>query len=200
MARIRRPGPIRPVAVALLGLVIPSFTVFAAPPEGAAPGAPVSNDSFYSMKTTTLQGKPADLGEFKGKVTLVVNVASQCGFTPQYKGLQALHQELRAQGFSVLGFPSNEFGGQEPGDAEQIQTFCEKNYGVTFPMFSKLATKPGPEQSPIYAFLTKGGSIHGWNFCKYLVGKDGKVVSFFPSKVAPDSKELRDAIQAALTK
>ena len=198
MTPIRRPGRIRPLAIALLGLTIPSFAVLAAPPEGAAAGAPVSNDSFYSMKTTTLQGKSADLGEFKGKVTLVVNVASQCGFTPQYKGLQALHQELQGQGFSVLGFPSNEFGGQEPGDAAEIQTFCEKNYGVTFPMFSKLATKPGPEQSPIYAFLTKGGSVPGWNFCKYLVGKDGKVVSFFPSKVAPDTKELRDAIQAAL--
>ena len=156
--------------------------------------------SLYSLKTTTLSGKPADLGDYSGKVTLVVNVASQCGFTPQYKGLEALHTELASKGFSVLGFPSNEFGGQEPGSAEEIQTFCQKNYGVTFPMFSKLVTKPGPEQSPIYALLTKGGDAPSWNFCKYLVGKDGKVIAFFPSKVTPESKELRDAIAAALGK
>ncbi len=154
--------------------------------------------SFYSLKTTTLSGKPADLGDYSGKVTLVVNVASQCGFTPQYKGLEALHQELAPKGFSVLGFPSNEFGGQEPGSAEEIQTFCQKNYGVTFPMFSKLVTKPGSDQSPIYALLTKAGDVPSWNFCKYLVGKDGKVIAFFPSKVTPESKELRDAITAAL--
>jgi glutathione peroxidase len=163
----------------------------------AAPGAAMS-DSLYSFKTTTLQGKPADLAQYAGKVTLVVNVASACGYTPQYKGLQALHQELSGKGFNVLGFPSNEFGGQEPGSAEEIQTFCERNYGVSFPMFSKLATKPGPEQSPIYGFLTKGGNVPNWNFCKYVVGKDGKVVAFFPSKVTPDAKELREAIETAL--
>jgi len=156
------------------------------------------SDSFHSLKTTTLQGKPADLGDFEGKVTLVVNVASACGYTPQYKGLQALHTELSGKGFAVLGFPSNEFGAQEPGSAEEIQTFCERNYGVTFPMFSKLRTSKGEGQSPIYAFLTEGRPAPNWNFCKYLVGKDGKVIAFFPSKVAPDSKELRDAIEQAL--
>jgi len=155
-------------------------------------------DSFYSLKTTTLQGKPADLAQFNGKVTLVVNVASACGFTPQYKGLQALHSELSAKGFQVLGFPSNEFGGQEPGSAEEIQTFCERNYGVSFPMFSKLVTGKGPTQSPVYAFLTRSNPAPDWNFCKYLVGKDGKVIAFFPSKVTPESKELRDAIEKAL--
>jgi glutathione peroxidase len=172
-----------------------------AAPRGAAPeGAPVSADSLYALKTTTLGGKPADLATFAGKVTLVVNVASQCGFTPQYKGLEALHEELSAKGFSVLGFPSNEFGGQEPGSAEEIQEFCKKNYGVSFPMFGKLVTKPGPDQSPIYAFLTKGGQVPAWNFSKYLVGKDGKVVAFYSSKVTPESKELKDAIEAALAK
>jgi glutathione peroxidase len=156
------------------------------------------SDSFYSLKTTTLQGKPADLAQWSGKVTLVVNVASACGYTPQYKGLQALHTELAGKGFEVLGFPSNEFGGQEPGSAEEIKTFCERNYGVTFPMFSKLVTAPGPGQSPVYAFLTKGHKAPDWNFCKYLVGKDGKVIAFFPSKVTPDSKELREAIEKAL--
>jgi len=161
-------------------------------------GETMSNDSFYSLKTTTLSGKPVDLSEFAGRVSLVVNVASECGFTPQYKGLEALHEEMATKGLVVLGFPSNEFGGQEPGSPEEIQTFCKKNYGVRFPMFSKLVTKPGPDQSPIYAFLTKGGDVPSWNFCKYLVGRDGKVIKFFPSKVAPESKELRDAIEGAL--
>jgi glutathione peroxidase len=165
--------------------------------ERAAAGGSMP-ESFYSIQTTTLQGKPADLGQYQGKVSLVVNVASECGFTPQYKGLQALHQELSARGFNVLGFPSNEFGGQEPGTPDQIQGFCQRNYGVTFPMFSKLVTKPGPEQSPVYAFLTNGRHAPDWNFCKYLVGKDGKVIAFFPSKVTPESKELREAIETAL--
>ena len=158
----------------------------------------MSSDSFYSLKTNTLAGKPADLGQFAGKVTLVVNVASQCGYTPQYKGLEALHEELKGKGFSVLGFPSNDFGGQEPGSPEEIQAFCQKNYGVTFPMFGKLVTKAGPGQSEVYAYLGKTGNLPNWNFCKYLVGKDGKVIAFFPSKVAPDSKELREAIEQAL--
>jgi len=155
-------------------------------------------ESFYSIQTTTLSGKPADLKQYAGKVSLVVNVASECGYTPQYKGLQELYQELQGRGFTVLGFPSNEFGGQEPGSPEQIQGFCQRNYGVSFPMFSKLVTKPGPEQSPVYAFLTKGGDAPKWNFSKYLVGKDGKLIAFFPSKVAPESKELREAIESAL--
>ncbi len=155
-------------------------------------------DSFYSLKTTSLQGKPADLAQFDGKVTLVVNVASACGYTPQYKGLQALHTELSGKGFAVLGFPSNEFGGQEPGSAAEIQTFCERNYGVTFPLFSKLVTGKGDSQSPVYAFLTKDQPAPNWNFCKYLVGKDGTVIAFFPSKVTPESRELRDAIEKAL--
>ncbi len=163
-------------------------------------GETMSNDSLYSLKATTLSGKPVDLSEFSGRVTLVVNVASQCGFTPQYKGLEALHEEMAPRGLVVLGFPSNEFGGQEPGTPEEIQTFCKKNYGVRFPMFSKVVTKPGPDQSPIYAFLTKGGDVPSWNFCKYLVGKDGKEIAFFPSKVPPEAKELREAIEAALGK
>ena len=154
--------------------------------------------SFYDLKTTTLQGQPGDLSRFAGKVTLVVNVASQCGFTPQYAGLEKLHEELAPRGFAVLGFPSNDFGAQEPGSPEEIATFCKKNYGVSFPLFSKLVTKAGPDQSPIYGFLGKSGSLPAWNFAKYLVGKDGKVIAFYPSKVAPDAKELRDAIETAL--
>src|SRR5262249_32752983 len=160
----------------------------------AGPAAPVGGDmpadSLYALKTTTLQGQPADLAQYKGKVTLVVNVASQSGFTRQYPGLEKLHEEVRGRGLSVLGFPSNDFGAQEPGSPEEIATFCKKNYGVSFPMFGKVVTKAGPDQSPVYTLLGKSGSLPAWNFGKYVVGKDGKVVSFFPSKVTPDAKEL----------
>ena len=155
-------------------------------------------DSFYDMKTTTLAGKPAELKDYAGKVTLVVNVASKCGYTPQYKGLQALYTELAPKGFVILGFPSNDFGGQEPGTAEEIKSFCELNYGVTFPLFSKVVTKAGADQSPIYTWLGQTGNLPKWNFSKYLIGKDGKVIGFYPSAVKPDAPELRAAIEEAL--
>jgi len=158
----------------------------------------VSTDSFYALETTTLQGRPADLAKYTGKVALVVNVASKCGFTPQYAGLEKLYEELKDRDFVVLGFPSNDFGGQEPGSPEEIATFCKKNYGVTFPMFSKVVTKAGADQSPIYAFLGASGSLPSWNFGKYLVDRDGKVIQFFASDVTPESKELRAAIEKAL--
>ena len=154
--------------------------------------------SLYDIKTTSLDGKPADLSAYRGKVTLVVNVASKCGYTPQYEGLEALHRELASKGFAVLGFPSNDFGGQEPGSAQDIAQFCRLTYGVTFPMFSKVVTKAGADQSPIYEFLGKGGQLPQWNFSKYVVGKDGQVVASFPSSVSPDAKPLRDAITKAL--
>ncbi len=160
----------------------------------------MSTASFYALKTTTLQGQPADLAQYAGKVALVVNVASQCGFTPQYAGLQKLHDELAGRGFVVLGFPSNDFGAQEPGTPDEIAGFCKKNYGVTFPMFSKLVTKKGPDQSPLYAYLGESGSLPSWNFGKYLVGKDGRVLQYFPSKVAPEAPELREAIEKALAR
>jgi glutathione peroxidase len=154
--------------------------------------------SLYDLKTTTLDGKPADLASYRGKVTLVVNVASKCGYTPQYEGLEALHREMSGRGFAVLGFPSNDFGGQEPGTAQEIAQFCRLTYGVTFPMFSKVVTKAGADQSPVFGFLGKGGQLPQWNFSKYVVGKDGQVVAFFPSSVAPDARPLRDAIAKAL--
>jgi len=154
--------------------------------------------SFYDLKTSHLDGTPADLGVFRGKVTLAVNVASQCGFTPQYEGLEKLHRELSGRGFAVLGFPSNDFGEQEPGTALEIATFCKLTYDVTFPMFSKLVTVPGPAQSPIYRFLGTSGHLPAWNFSKYVVGKDGRIAAFFPSEVTPDAPELRRAITAAL--
>lgn len=156
-------------------------------------------NSFYDLKTNALDGKPSDLGQYKGKVALVVNVASECGFTPQYKGLQALREEMKGRGFEVLGFPSNDFGGQEPGSPEEIATFCQKNYGVSFPMFQKLVTKEGPEQSPIYAWLGQSGNLPKWNFSKYVIGKDGKVRAFFGPKTTPEDAQLRQAIETALT-
>ena len=154
--------------------------------------------SFYDFKTQTLLGKPADLGDYRGKVALVVNVASYCGYTPQYKGLEALHRELKDKGFAVLGFPSNDFGEQEPGTAEEIATFCKRTYDVTFPMFSKVVTTAGADQSPIYKFLGASGHLPAWNFSKYLVGKDGTIIAFYPSAVTPESPELRGAITRAL--
>jgi glutathione peroxidase len=181
--------------------VVAVVAVFAAAwsalPAAAQPaGAPVT--SFYDLKTKTLEGKPADLSMYRGKVSLVVNVASKCGYTPQYEGLEKLHKELQGKNVNVLGFPSNDFGNQEPGTAEEIVTFCKLTYGVTFPMFEKVVTKAGPAQSPVYTFLGASGNLPAWNFSKYVVGKDGKVVAFFPSKVTPESPELRAAIDKAL--
>ena len=154
--------------------------------------------SLYDLKTQTLLGKPADLGDFRGKVTLVVNVASYCGYTPQYKGLEALHRELKDKGFAVLGFPSNDFGEQEPGTADEIATFCKRTYDVTFPMFSKVVTHAGRDQSPVYSYLGASGHLPAWNFAKYVVGKDGRVRAFFPSEVTPEDPALRRAIADAM--
>ncbi len=174
----------------ILGLAL----AFAAPAPLVAKEGPMS---LHDLTVNTLAGKPQPLSTYNGKVLLVVNVASECGFTPQYAGLEKLYEEYKDKGLVILGFPSNDFGGQEPGSAEQIQTFCKKNYGVTFPMFEKVATK-GAAQAPIYKFLDAKDGGPKWNFHKYLVGKDGQVRQAFPSKVAPDAKELRDAIDAAL--
>lgn len=154
--------------------------------------------TLWDVQTTWLDGTPADLGALRGTVALVVNVASACGFTPQYAGLQRLHDELSPQGFTVIGAPSNEFGGQEPGAPEEIRTFCERSFGVTFPLLAKGETRPGPSQSPVYGFLTAGGDVPSWNFCKYLVGRDGTVRAFLTSRVGPEDPTLRTAITAAL--
>lgn len=153
--------------------------------------------SFFDLKTKTLEGAPFDLSAYKGKVVLVVNTASECGFTPQYEGLEQLHQELKDKGLVVVGFPSNEFGGQEPGTPQEIRNFCTLKYKVTFPMFEKVKTQ-GPEASPVYAFLTQKHPAPKWNFHKYLVGKDGQVRGEYPSKVGPTGATLRAAIEAAL--
>jgi len=168
--------------------------------EPMSPTAPSALPaSFFGFKTTLLDGKPANLADYKGKVLLVVNTASKCGLTPQYAGLEKLHEELSPVSFAVLGFPSNDFGGQEPGTPEQIQEFCSTKYSVSFPLFSKVQTKAGDGQSPIYAWLNdKTGSLPRWNFGKYVIGKDGTTVAYFDSKVEPSDPALRAAIDKAL--
>jgi glutathione peroxidase len=168
-------------------------------PHSAKKETPVAQDSLYQLTTKTLEGQPAELRTYVGKVALVVNVASQCGYTPQYEGLEKLYGELKGRGFVVLGFPSNDFGGQEPGTATEIRQFCSLNYDVSFPLFEKVVTKAGPGQSPVYVALQKqAGELPSWNFAKYLVGKDGKVVKFYKSGVKPDDAGLRKDIEAAL--
>jgi glutathione peroxidase len=161
-------------------------------------GSSSQPQSFYDLQATSLDGKPGNLAQYKGKVSLVVNVASKCGYTPQYEGLEQLQREMKGKGFNVLGFPSNDFGGQEPGTAQEIATFCRLTYDVTFPMFEKVVTMRGPSQSPIYAFLGRSGRLPAWNFTKYLVNKQGKVVASFESQVTPEDPALRDAIAKAL--
>lgn len=163
-----------------------------------AASVPAQTMSFYDLKTRTLDGKPADLAQYRGAVSLVVNVASFCGYTPQYAGLERLHRELKGKGFSILGFPSNDFGEQEPGTAQEIADFCRLNYDVTFPIFEKVVTRNGAGQSPVYAFLGRSGNLPAWNFSKYVVDRQGRVVAFFPSDVTPDDPKLRAAIARAL--
>ncbi|MFM8891531.1 MAG: glutathione peroxidase, partial [Planctomycetia bacterium] len=147
-------------------------------------------------------GTPVDLGSYKGKVVLIVNVASRCGYTPQYAGLQKLYETYKDKGLVVLGFPANEFGAQEPGTDPQISEFCSSKYGVTFDMFSKIVVK-GADKAPLYKALTEGSTPAGevaWNFEKFLVGRDGAIVGRFKSGVAPDDAKLTAAIEAAIGK
>ena len=165
--------------------------------------AETNRQSIYAMELPRLDGKLESLSAFTGKVVLVVNVASRCGFTPQYAGLQALQDRYAKRGFVVAGFPCNQFFHQEPGTAEQIQEFCSLNYGVTFPLFAKLDVK-GPGQHPLYTILSesaddagKAGSVR-WNFEKFLVGRDGHVARRYRSKVVPEDPSIVDAIEALL--
>jgi len=152
---------------------------------------------------TTIDGDTVSLGQYRGSVLLIVNVASRCGNTPQYEGLQTLYETYRDRGFRVLGFPANNFGGQEPGSDEEIKEFCTTTYAVTFDMFSKLSVA-GDDQHPLYRFLTSekenpgfGGKIT-WNFEKFLIGRDGTVVARFSPKTTPLSPEVVSAVEAAL--
>ena len=159
--------------------------------------------SIYDLPINSLEGTPGQLSEQKGKVTLVVNVASACGLTPQYTGLEKIHEQYADQGFSVLGFPCNQFMSQEPGTPEEIREFCDTNYGVTFPLFEKIDVN-GAQRHPIYAELTKAADAEGhdgdirWNFEKFLVAGDGTVIARFAPTVDPEAPELIAAIESAI--
>lgn len=150
-----------------------------------------------------LDGTEQSLRDYAGQVLLIVNVASKCGYTPQYAKLEALYRQYRDRGFSVLGFPANNFGAQEPGSDAEIAEFCSVNYGVTFPMFSKIEVN-GPGRAPLYAWLTSeptqpdGPGDIAWNFAKFLVGRDGRVVARFDPRTSPTAPEVKQAIEKAL--
>jgi len=159
--------------------------------------------SIYDQKINTLEGDPADLSQYKGKALLVVNVASKCGLTPQYEGLEKLHEQYASRGFEVLGFPCNQFMGQEPGTSEEIREFCSTTYGVQFPIFEKIDVN-GDQQHPLYAELEQTADADGeagdvkWNFEKFLVGSDGTVIQRFPPQTDPEAPEIVGAIEKAL--
>jgi glutathione peroxidase len=160
-----------------------------------------SAQSLYDIKLKDIDGKDTSLAAYKGKAVLIVNVASKCGYTKQYSGLEATYQKYKDQGFVVLGFPCNQFGGQEPGTNEDIKQFCSSKYSVTFPLFDKLEVN-GANRHPLYVALAGKDSPYPgdikWNFNKFLIGKDGKIIQRFDSKVAPESEELTKAVEAAL--
>ncbi len=160
-------------------------------------------DSVYSFTLKDIDGKDTSLGQYRGKVLLLVNVASKCGLTPQYEGLEQLYLKYKDRGFAILGFPANNFAGQEPGTNEEIKSFCSLKYNVTFPMFSKISVK-GTDIHPLYKYLTDkttnpefGGDIR-WNFNKFLVGKDGRIIARFEPQVKPESEPVSQAIDKAL--
>lgn len=154
--------------------------------------------SVHEFTMNDIGGKPQSLVEYKGKVVLFVNVASRCGYTPQYTGLESLYRKYKDRGFVIVGVPANNFGGQEPGTNEEIKQFCSRTYNVTFPMLAKVSVK-GSDMTPLYAYLTsaKGGDVK-WNFTKFLVGKDGKVIERFEPGVAPESPELTSVLEKTL--
>ncbi len=162
-------------------------------------GAP-GGGTVYDYSLNTIDGAAAPLTQFKGKVVMFVNVASQCGYTPQYAGLQELYSHYKDRGFVIVGVPANNFGGQEPGSNEEIKTFCSRKYSVTFPMMSKVSVKGG-DMVPLYQYLTSetGGDIK-WNFTKILIGKDGKIIRRFEPAVTPDSAEVKQAVEQALAR
>ena len=183
------------MSVLAASLLILGLAQASSAPASASPGkVPMS---LYDLSLNALDGKPMPLSAYRGQVVLAVNVASECGYTPQYEGLQKLQATYGAKGFTVIGFPCNQFGGQEPGSPEAIQAFCSSRFHVTFPLSEKLDVK-GPDQSPVFAFLAHGTHEPKWNFTKYLVGRDGRVIQSFPSSVEPGSPELQAAIEAAI--
>jgi glutathione peroxidase len=183
---------------ALFALLLSTPAVAAPAPASAKPAA---ESTVLDLPLTDIDGKPTTLRALGGKAVLVVNVASRCGFTPQYKGLEALWQKYKGQGLVVAGFPANDFGAQEPGTEAEIKTFCSTKYAVSFPMFAKVKVK-GAEKVELYKRLTEaaGGGEIGWNFTKMLVSADGAKVQRFDSPIDPMSAELTGAVEAALGK
>jgi len=157
--------------------------------------------SVYDFTLNTIDGASAPLSSFQGKVVLLVNVASQCGYTPQYAGLEKLYEKYKDKGFVIVGVPANNFGAQEPGTNEEIKSFCSRTYHVTFPMMSKVSVK-GADKTPLYQYLTDASSKTGgeikWNFTKFLVDKNGNVINRFESAVTPESADLVKAVEEAL--
>jgi glutathione peroxidase len=188
----------------MLSIVMSVFALFGiAQAKTVTQTVPVPAALNFTMNS--LDGKPVNLAKYQGNVVLMVNVASQCGYTPQYEGLQELHKRYAARGLRLLGFPSNDFGHQEPGTNQEIADFCKKNYGVQFDMFSKIDVV-GNTKAPLYQFLTSSktdpkfaGEVE-WNFEKFLIGRNGQIVGRFKSPVEPLSKEMLSAIEAALGK
>jgi len=159
--------------------------------------------SIYDFTMNSIDGESAPLSKFQGKVVLVVNVASRCGFTPQYSALEKVYEKYKGRGFVIVGFPANNFGGQEPGSNQEIKTFCSTKYNVTFPMMAKVSVK-GDDKTPLYQFLTDktanpstGGEIQ-WNFTKFLIGPDGRPVARFEPNVTPDDPQVTAAIEKEL--
>ena len=180
-----------------LCLVIAAAVAFVANPALAAP------KSIYDFTLKSIDGQPTPLSEYHGKVVLLVNVASRCGFTPQYTALESVYEKYKSRGLVIVGIPANNFGGQEPGSNEEIKTFCTKKYNVSFPMMSKVSVK-GEDMTPLYKFLTTkdtdpkfSGEI-GWNFTKFLFDRHGEPVARFDSAITPDSAEVTAAIESAL--
>jgi glutathione peroxidase len=190
----------------LAGAVVVCAAVFSSVISCGASSAQVGGkkvDSVYSFTMKDIDGKDTSLNLYRGKVLLLVNVASKCGLTPQYEGLEKLYLKYKDRGFTILGFPANNFAGQEPGTDEEIKSFCSLTYNVTFPMFSKISVK-GTDIHPLYKYLTDketnpefGGDIR-WNFNKFLVGKDGRIIARFEPQVTPESDQLVQAIDKAL--
>jgi len=157
--------------------------------------------SLYEIPVKDIDGKDTSLKAYKGKVVLIVNVASKCGLTPQYQALEALQEKYKDKGFTVLGFPCNQFGGQEPGTNEEIKEFCSSKYNVSFPLFDKIDVN-GPKRHPLYVALAGAESPYPgdikWNFNKFLIGRDGKIIKRFEPRTKPDAPEVTEAIEAAL--
>ncbi len=177
-----------------------SIALFGCQTQGVAPTAPAQEKTFYDFTMKDIDGKDVKLSKFKGMVVMVVNVASKCGLTPQYKALESLYRENKEKGLVILGFPANNFGSQEPGTEADIKEFCSLSYGVTFPMFSKISVK-GDDQHPLYKWLIASSDRKEdieWNFAKFVIGKDGKVVKRISPKTAPDAAEVTSTLEPLL--